>query len=81
MFFGYLIIFEISKDYNSKTINAGTKTRTDLESALNSAQSYEIKFSIFVLLLLFEDLPAEIYFFSQKYWFFELWPTIKKNVG
>ena len=50
MFFFWLFTFEISKELKSKTINARTKTRTDLESALNSAQSYEAIFPIFILL-------------------------------
>ena len=41
-------VFEPSKEEKSKTINARRKT-TVLESALNSAQSYEEIFSIFVL--------------------------------
>ena len=34
-------VFEASKEYKSKIINARAKTRAVLESALNSAQSYE----------------------------------------
>ena len=39
--------FEHSKEEKWKTINARRKTRTDLESALNSAQSYGEIFTIF----------------------------------
>ena len=45
----WLFIFEISKEEKSKTIIARRKTKTDLESAWNSARSYEAIFSIFVL--------------------------------
>ena len=41
-------VFGLSKEEKS-TINARRKTRTVLESALNSAQSYEEIFSIFVV--------------------------------
>ena len=35
-------------------------------------------FNFRLIILMIEDLPTEIYFF-QKYWFFWLWPAIKKN--
>ena len=49
----WLFIFEISKEEKSKTINARTKTRTDLESALNSAQ--RCIYRVFVLALIVFD--------------------------
>ena len=45
--------FEPSKEKKSKTINARMKTRTVLKSALNSAQSYEARFSIFLTKIFF----------------------------
>ena len=42
------VSFEPSKEKKSKTTNARIKTRTVLKSALNSAQSYEARFSIFL---------------------------------
>ena len=36
-----ICVFKPSKEQKSKTINARRKTRTALESALNSAHSYE----------------------------------------
>ena len=61
----WLIIFEISKKEKSKTIIARGKTRTDLESALISAQVYEALFSIFVFFLMIKDFPTEMYFFPK----------------
>ena len=40
-------VFEPSIEEKSKTINARRKTRTVLESVLNSTQSYEEIFTIF----------------------------------
>ena len=49
MIFGYLFL-KFQKKRSQKILGiARKKTRTDLESALNSAQSYETIFTIFVL--------------------------------
>ena len=66
LFWGGGLYFEISK-YKSKTINARTTTRTDLESKLNSAEIYGANFFNFrLIILMIEDLLTEIFCF-QKY--------------
>ena len=65
--FGYLF-FKFQKNTSQKLsmLEQKTKTWTDLESALNSAQNYEaIFFNFRLIILMIKDLPTEKYFFPK----------------
>ena len=54
---------------------------TYLESVLNSAQSYDFNFQFSSYYSYDRRSSNRNIFFSQKYWFFEIWPAIKKTFG
>ena len=64
-FFGYLFL-KFKKNRNQKLSMLEKNTRTDLESALNSKQSYEAKFLNIVLLFLWSKIFRQKNIFSKN---------------
>ena len=60
------LLFRPSKEYKSKTINARGKTRTDLESASNSAQNCESRFSSYFLMIEDFKIKLQLLIFSPE---------------